>query len=140
MESYSAWPLSPEYRELHLADNVLALSAGGISVPRFISAGPGTMPSLGTLLTGLPDTGLPMSYERAARNPFPTSPAMIFRRLGYRTRFFYGGYSFLLVDPYPEYWPEDWYSADDVYIDYDDGYYLYNRSYPYVRLAITVAL
>jgi phosphoglycerol transferase MdoB-like AlkP superfamily enzyme len=92
MESYSAWPLAPEYRELHLADNVLALSTGGISVPRFISAGPGTMPSLGTLLTGLPDTGLPMSYERAARNSFPTSPAMIFHRLGYRTRFFYGGY------------------------------------------------
>ena len=65
-----------------------------------------------------------------------TRPVMY---MGY-PRFFYGGYSFLLVDPYPEYWPEDWYSADDVYIDYDDGYYLYNRSYPYVRLAVTVAL
>jgi phosphoglycerol transferase MdoB-like AlkP superfamily enzyme/glycerophosphoryl diester phosphodiesterase len=92
MESYSAWPMLPEYRPLHLADSVIALSEDGISVPRFISAGPGTMPSLGTLLTGLPDAGLPMSYERAARNPFPTSPAVIFRRMGYRTRFFYGGY------------------------------------------------
>lgn len=92
MESYSAWPLLPEYRALHLADEVFSLSTGGISVPRFISAGPGTMPSLGALLTGLPDTGLAMSYELAARNPFPTSPAVIFHRLGYRTRFFYGGY------------------------------------------------
>lgn len=92
MESYSAWPTLPEYRPLHLADEVIALSAEGISIPRFISAGPGTMPSLGALLTGLPDAGLPMSYERAARNAFPTSTAMIFRRLGYRTRFFYGGY------------------------------------------------
>ena len=65
-----------------------------------------------------------------------TRPVMY---MGY-PRFWYGGYSFLLVDPYPEYWPADWYSADDVYIDYDDGYYLYNRSYPNVRLAITVAL
>jgi hypothetical protein len=59
--------------------------------------------------------------------------------MGY-PRFSYGGFSFLLLDPYPEYWPEDWYNSDEVYIDYDDGYYLYNRSYPYVRLAITVAL
>ena len=58
--------------------------------------------------------------------------------MGY-PRFEYGGYSFLLVDPWPEYWAENWYSADDVYIDYDDGYYLYNRRYPDVRLAITVA-
>jgi hypothetical protein len=59
--------------------------------------------------------------------------------MGY-PRFQYGGFSFLLVDPYPEYWAEDWYATDDVYIDYDDGYYLYNRRYPDVRLAITVAM
>ncbi len=34
----------------------------------------------------------------------------------------------------------DWYDSDDVYIDYDDGYYLYNRRYPQIRLAITVIL
>lgn len=55
-------------------------------------------------------------------------------------RFSYGGYSFLLVDPWPEYWSDSWYDTDDVYIDYDDGYYLNNRSYPQVRLAITVVL
>ncbi len=59
--------------------------------------------------------------------------------MGY-PRFSYGGFSFLLVDPWPEYWADNWYDADDVYIDYDDGYYLYNRSYPDVRLAITVVL
>ena len=55
-------------------------------------------------------------------------------------RFEYGGFSFLLVDPWPEYWQEDWYQSDDVYIDYEDGYYLHNRSHPGIRLAITVAL
>ena len=59
--------------------------------------------------------------------------------MGY-PRFSYGGFSFLLVDPWPEYWAENWYGTDDVYIDYDDGYYLYNRRHPNVRLAITVAL
>jgi hypothetical protein len=33
--------------------------------------------------------------------------------LGY-PRFSYGGFSFLLVDPWPGDWPENWYSADDV--------------------------
>jgi hypothetical protein len=59
--------------------------------------------------------------------------------MGY-PRFEYGGYAFLLVDPYPEYWADNWYDSDDLYIDYDDGYYLYNRGYPQVRLAITIAL
>ena len=53
-------------------------------------------------------------------------------------RFSYGGFSFLLLDPWPESWAENWYSADDLYIDYDDGYYLYNRRYPNYRLAIMV--
>jgi hypothetical protein len=59
--------------------------------------------------------------------------------MGY-PRFEYSGFSFLLVDPWPEYWAENWYATDDVYIDYDDGYYLYDLRYPSVRLAITVAL
>ena len=46
----------------------------------------------------------------------------------------------MLLDPWPEYWADNWYQTDDVYIDYDNGYYLYNRRYPDVRLAITVAL
>jgi hypothetical protein len=60
--------------------------------------------------------------------------------MGY-PRFFYGGCSFLMVDPWPGDWPENWYSNDDVYIDYDyddGGYYLYNRSYPQYRFAVTV--
>jgi hypothetical protein len=59
--------------------------------------------------------------------------------LGY-PRFTYGGFTFLLLDPYPEYWPANWYATDDVYIDYDDGYYLYNRRYPGDRLAVMIDL
>jgi hypothetical protein len=59
--------------------------------------------------------------------------------MGY-PRFSYGGFWFLLVDPWPGSWAENWYSTDDVYIDYADGYYLCNRTYPGVRLAITVSL
>ncbi len=59
--------------------------------------------------------------------------------MGY-PRFAYGGYSFLLVDPFPEYWAANWYDSDDLYITYDNGYYLYDARYPNVGLAITVVL
>ena len=54
-------------------------------------------------------------------------------------RFQYGGFWFGFMDPWPEYWSDDWYDNDDVYIVYfEDGYYLYNRRYPRDRIAITV--
>jgi hypothetical protein len=59
--------------------------------------------------------------------------------MGY-PRFRHDGYWFMLVDPWPGYWAENWYANDDVYIAYDNGYYLYNRRYPGVGLAVTVAL
>jgi hypothetical protein len=59
--------------------------------------------------------------------------------MGY-PRFSYGGFSFLLLDPWPASWAANWYSADDLYIDYDDGYYLNNRRYPDFRLAVMVEM
>ena len=58
---------------------------------------------------------------------------------GGRPRFQYGGFWFSVVDPWPEYWSNNWYENDDVYIDYSgDGYYLYNRRHPRDRVAISV--
>jgi hypothetical protein len=54
-------------------------------------------------------------------------------------RFWYGGYWWMIVDPWPEFWSDNWYDTDDVYIDYSDGYYLYDRRHPGVGLAVTVA-
>jgi hypothetical protein len=54
-------------------------------------------------------------------------------------RFQYGGFWFSLVDPWPEYWSDNWYQTDDVYIDYyNDGYYLYNRRHPGLRIAVNI--
>jgi hypothetical protein len=56
-------------------------------------------------------------------------------------RFRYGGFWFSIVDPWPEYWSPDWYDNDDVYIEYaGDGYYMYDRRYPGVGIAISVSL
>jgi hypothetical protein len=56
-------------------------------------------------------------------------------------RFQYQGYWISLVDPWPEYWGNDWYDNDDVYVTYvDNGYYLYDRRYPNVGIAISISM
>jgi hypothetical protein len=55
-------------------------------------------------------------------------------------RFQYNGYWFSMIDPYPESWASDWYDTDDVYVAYvDNGYYLYDRRYPGVGIAINIS-
>jgi hypothetical protein len=50
-------------------------------------------------------------------------------------RFQYGGYAFGFVDP----WPINWGYSDDVYVVYtDDGYYMYNRFHPGLRISINI--
>ena len=54
-------------------------------------------------------------------------------------RFQYGGYTFLMADPWPESWGDNWYNTDDVYVDYGgDGYYLYDRREPGIRIALSI--
>ena len=55
-------------------------------------------------------------------------------------RFQYDGYWVTCMDPWPESWPAAWYETDDVYLDYTgDGYYLYDRNYPGIGIAVTVS-
>lgn len=55
--------------------------------------------------------------------------------VGGRPQFQYGGYSFILVDP----WPMGWAYTDQCYIDYIDGqYFLFDLLHPGVRIAIMV--
>jgi hypothetical protein len=51
--------------------------------------------------------------------------------------FNYGGYSFIMVDP----WPLGWAYTDDCYIDYIDGeYFLFDLLHPGVRVALMVSM
>jgi phosphoglycerol transferase MdoB-like AlkP superfamily enzyme len=91
-EGYSAWPLMKKYEALALAEGVKHLAQAGLSVEQFVPSAGGTMSSLAAIVTGLPDAGVKTNYQKSARTTYPTSIAQIFRQLGYRTRFFYGGY------------------------------------------------
>ena len=56
-------------------------------------------------------------------------------------RFEYDGYWLSVVDPWPADWDSDWYDNDQVYVAYvDNGYYLYNRSYPGVGIAVSISM
>ena len=48
------------------------------------------------------------------------------------------GDEFVIVDPYPENWNTKWHSSDDVYLDYNQGYYLHNRQHTGSPLAVMV--
>ena len=52
-------------------------------------------------------------------------------------RFQYGGYWFVISDP----WPAEWAYTDQCYIDYVDGeYFLFDLLHPGVRVALVVTL
>lgn len=52
-------------------------------------------------------------------------------------RFQYGGYWFVIADP----WPGDWAYTDQCYIDYVDGeYVLYDLLHPGVSIVLTVVM
>ncbi len=46
----------------------------------------------------------------------------------------------MMLDPWPGAWAENWYGSDNLYIVYDNGYYLYDRLYPGNGIAISVIL
>ena len=52
-----------------------------------------------------------------------------------RPRFQFGGYWFVISDP----WPVEWAYTDDCYVDYVDGeYFLFDLRHPGVRIALFV--
>jgi hypothetical protein len=54
-----------------------------------------------------------------------------------RPRFQYGGYSFVMVEP----WPVGWAYTDAVYIDFIDGaYYLIDPVHPGVQIVVNVVM
>ncbi len=91
MESYDAWPLEDKYAGLDLVPQGRRLAREGLHLRAFLPAGEGTIDSNTAILTGIPYALLYARYEPYGRRALPTSLPTTFRRLGYRTRFFYGG-------------------------------------------------
>jgi hypothetical protein len=64
-----------------------------------------------------------------------------FQVVGGYPRFQYEGYWISLIDPWPGSWANNWYDTDDVYVSYvDNGYYMYNRRYPGIGIAVSISM
>lgn len=92
MESYDAWPFLPRYASLGLTHELSQLGKEGILVDRFLPSSWGTSEAFSVLMTGLPYPDVEVNYQSTARTAYPSSIFETFKRLGYRTRLFYGGY------------------------------------------------
>jgi len=92
MESESGWTVLPSYRDMGFSPEMSRLADEGIYFPHFLPSGDGTANSMNALLTGFADSRLNINYEANSLEPYPTAIAETFRRMGYRTRFFYGGF------------------------------------------------
>jgi len=92
MESYDSWAMEPQFASLGLTKRLTALGEQGIHVHAFLPSGSGTEETLGAIITGLPESGVMVNYQASVQRGLPTDIAGIFKRLGYKPRFFYGGY------------------------------------------------
>lgn len=93
-ETYMLWPLLDNYKELPIANGVRSLIArpDSVFIKHFLSASDGTMFGLTSVLTGLPELNMHTADQPSAQKPFETSLSTQLKKLGYKTRFFYGGY------------------------------------------------
>lgn len=95
-ESYAEWPLLPKYNDLHIADGVKQITEknNAVFVQAFLPAGSGTAQSLNGMITGLAEVNLYPNYQpESYKQPYATAMAAQMKKLGYKTYFWYGGFS-----------------------------------------------
>ena len=92
MESYSGWTMMPMYADGGFSNGLLSLAREGVYFPNFLPDTRSTTQSLNALVTGMPYVGYYINHQPSAFKEYGTSLAKIFKDMGYRTRFFYGGY------------------------------------------------
>ncbi len=92
MESQDTWPMLDAYQSLNLNPSLKAIAEEGFWVRASVSSGSGTLPSLSTFITGLPFVGVFPNFHALGTQPYSTALAPIFKELGYKANFFYGGY------------------------------------------------
>ena len=81
----------------------------------------------------IPDDQFTMKFGTDHRFRINSLP---YRMTNNEPNFQYNGYWMSVVDPWPETWEDGWYDNDDVYVRYDNGYYLYNSRHPEVGLSL----
>lgn len=93
-ETYMLWPMLDDYAYLGAAQGMKALadSENGVLLKNFLPAANGTMFGLASIVWGLPEINIQGFSQPGALKTFETSLAAQLKKLGYETRFFYGGF------------------------------------------------
>ncbi|WP_424244659.1 phosphoglycerol transferase MdoB-like AlkP superfamily enzyme [Elusimicrobium posterum] len=93
-ETYMLWPMLDEYAHLDIAPGMKKIAAkdNALFVKNFLPASNGTMASLTSIILGMPDMNLYPSFRPTAKEVYETSLPAQFKKLGYTTNFFYGGF------------------------------------------------
>jgi phosphoglycerol transferase MdoB-like AlkP superfamily enzyme len=105
-ESYAQWPFLPQFDKpgTYLVEKgrKLAASPQAIQTHYMLAHGTGTMPAVNGFLSGLPDTGIYLNYEKESfKEPYAMGIGSVLKQLGYKTIFWYGGFgSWQGVEPF----------------------------------------
>jgi len=95
-ESYAHWPLLPRHSDLNIANGLKKITAqdNAASVSAFLPAGTGTAQAVNGIVTGLAEVDLYPNYQpETYKQPYATAIAAQMKKLGYKTYFWYGGFS-----------------------------------------------
>lgn len=95
-ESFGNWPFLPKFANIGIVPKMQALmnSENSAYIPTMLPNGGNTVTAVNGLLTGLPETGIYANYQPMSfKEKYALGIANIMKRLGYRTVFWYGGYS-----------------------------------------------
>lgn len=95
-ESFAQWPLLPQFSELHIADGVRGIIAepNAAYIPAFVPNGAFTPMAVTAVVSGLSDVSLyPNYHPESYKEPYATAIATQFKKLGYKTNFWYAGTS-----------------------------------------------
>ncbi len=96
-ESYAQWPFLPQFDSvgIYLTEKgrKFAASPRSMQTQYMLSHGSGTMPAVNGFVSGLPDTGIYLNYEKASyEETYGTGIGAVMKQLGYKTVFWYGGF------------------------------------------------
>lgn len=157
-ESYAQWPLWDEYADLHLADGLREIQSreNVVSIRCFLPNGAFTPMAANAIISGLSDVNVyPNHQAESYRSIYATALAPQMKRLGYKTCFWYAGFSawerirdFALAQGFDEfhsasdfpYQSGNVWGADDAYLfDALRAYLAESGDTPTIHVVLTVS-
>ena len=83
-----------QYKDLGIANGIKGILAqnNAMLISNFLPAANGTMFGLTGAILGMPDISIYTASQPSAAKPYETALSVQLKKLGYETRFFYGGF------------------------------------------------